>query len=38
MSYPDTRASVGQAEVTVVTSPLSFTVRYGMKTVSLAPL
>jgi hypothetical protein len=36
--YPDTRASVGQAEVTAVTSPLSVTVRYDRKTVPLAPL
>jgi hypothetical protein len=36
--YPDTRASVGQAEVTAVTSPLFFTVRYDGKTASLAPL
>ena len=36
--YPDTRASVGQAEVTAVTSPLSFTVRYDGKTAPLAPL
>jgi hypothetical protein len=36
--YPDTRVSVGQAEVTAVTSPLSFTVRYDRKTVPLAPL
>jgi hypothetical protein len=36
--YPDTRASVGQAEVTAVTSPLFFTVRYDRKTASLAPL
>jgi hypothetical protein len=38
MPYPDTRASVGQAEVTAVTSPLSFTVRYDRKTAPLAPL
>jgi hypothetical protein len=38
MSYPDTRASVGQAEVTAVTSPLFFTVRYDRKTAPLAPL
>jgi hypothetical protein len=37
-SYPDTRASVGQAEVTAVTSPLLFTVRYDRKTVPPAPL
>jgi hypothetical protein len=36
--YPDTRALVGQAEVTAVTSPLSFTVRYDRKTAPLAPL
>jgi hypothetical protein len=36
--YPDTRASDGQAEVTAVTSPLFFTVRYDRKTASLAPL
>jgi hypothetical protein len=36
--YPDTRASIGQAEVTAVTSPLSFTVRYDRKTAPLAPL
>jgi hypothetical protein len=36
--YPDTRASVGQAEVTAVTSPLSFTVQYDEKTTPLAPL
>jgi hypothetical protein len=36
--YPDTRASVGQAEVTTVTSPLSFTVRYDRKTAPLALL
>jgi hypothetical protein len=36
--YPNTRASVGQAEVTAVTSPLFFTVRYDMKTALLAPL
>jgi hypothetical protein len=36
--YPNTRASVGQAEVTAVTSPLSFTVRYDRKTAPLAPL
>jgi hypothetical protein len=36
--YPDTRASVGQAEVTAVASPLSFTVRYDRKTASLALL
>jgi hypothetical protein len=36
--YPDTRASVGQAEVTAVTSPLFFTVRYDGKTAPLAPL
>jgi hypothetical protein len=36
--YPNTRASVGQAEVTAVTSPLSFTVRYDRKTAPPAPL
>jgi hypothetical protein len=36
--YPDTRASVGQAKVTAVTSPLSFTVRYEGKTAPPAPL
>jgi hypothetical protein len=36
--YPDTRASVGQAEVTADTSPLFFTVRYDRKTAPLAPL
>jgi hypothetical protein len=36
--YPDTRASVGQAEVTAVTSPLFFTIRYDGKTAPLAPL
>jgi hypothetical protein len=36
--YPDTRASDGQAEVTAVTSPLFFTVRYDRKTAPLAPL
>ena len=36
--YPDTRASVGQAEVTAITSPLLFTIRYDRKTVPLAPL
>jgi hypothetical protein len=36
--YPDTRASVGQAEVTAVTSLLFFTVRYDRKTASLALL
>jgi hypothetical protein len=36
--YPDTRASVGQAEVTAVTLPLSFIVPYDRKTASLAPL
>jgi hypothetical protein len=36
--YSDTRASVGQAEVTAVTSPLFFTVRYDRKTAPLAPL
>jgi hypothetical protein len=36
--YPDTRASVGQVEVTAVTSPLFFTVRYDGKTAPLAPL
>jgi hypothetical protein len=35
-SYPDTRASVGQAEVTAVTSPLLFTVRYDRKTATPA--
>jgi hypothetical protein len=35
--YPDTRASVGQAEVTAVTSPLFFTVRYDRKIAPLAP-
>jgi hypothetical protein len=38
MSYPDTHASVGQAEVTAVTSPLFFTDRYDGKTAPLAPL
>jgi hypothetical protein len=37
-SYPDTRASVGQAQVTAVTSPLLFTVRYDRKTAPPAPL
>jgi hypothetical protein len=37
-SYPDTRASVGQAEVTAATSPLLFTVRYDRKTAPSAPL
>jgi hypothetical protein len=37
-SYPDTRASVGQAEVTAVTSPLLFTVRYDKKTAPPASL
>jgi hypothetical protein len=37
MPYPDTRASVGQAEVTAVTSPLFFTVRYDRKTAPLVP-
>jgi hypothetical protein len=37
-TYPDTRASVGQAEVTAVTSPLLFTVRYDRKTAPLALL
>jgi hypothetical protein len=37
-TYPDTRASVGQAKVTAVTSPLLFTVRYDRKTAPLAPL
>jgi hypothetical protein len=37
-TYPDTRASVGQAEVTAVTSPLLFTVRYDRKIAPLAPL
>jgi hypothetical protein len=36
--YPDTHASVDQAEVTAVTSPLFFTVRYDRKTAPLAPL
>jgi hypothetical protein len=36
--YPDTHASVGQAEVTTVTSPLLFTVRYDRKTAPSAPL
>jgi hypothetical protein len=36
--YPDTRASDGQAEVTAITSPLFFTVRYDRKTAPLAPL
>jgi hypothetical protein len=36
--YPDTRASVGQAEVTAFTSPLFFAVRYDRKTAPLAPL
>jgi hypothetical protein len=36
--YPDTRASVGQAKVTAVTSPLFFTVRCDGKTAPLAPL
>jgi hypothetical protein len=36
--YPDTHASIGQAEVTAVTSPLLFTVRYDRKTALLAPL
>jgi hypothetical protein len=36
--YPDTRASVGQAEVTADTSPLFFTVRYDRKTAPLASL
>jgi hypothetical protein len=36
--YPDTRASVGQAEVTAVTSPLLFTVRYNRKTAPPGPL
>jgi hypothetical protein len=36
--YPDTRALDGQAEVTAVTSPLFFTVRYDRKTAPLAPL
>jgi hypothetical protein len=38
MPYPDTHASVGQAKVTAVTSPLFFTVRYDGKTAPLAPL
>jgi hypothetical protein len=38
MLYPDTRASVGQAKVTAVTSPLFFTVRYDRKIAPLAPL
>jgi hypothetical protein len=37
-TYPDTRTSVGKAEVTAVTSPLLFTVRYDRKTAPLAPL
>jgi hypothetical protein len=37
-TYPDTCASVGQAEVTAVTSPLLFTVRYDRKTTPPAPL
>jgi hypothetical protein len=36
--YPDTCASVGQAKVTTVTSPLFFTDRYDAKTAPLAPL
>jgi hypothetical protein len=36
--YPNTRASVGQAEVTTVTLPLFFTVRCDGKTPPLAPL
>jgi hypothetical protein len=36
--YPDTRASVGQVEVTAVTSPLFFTARYDRKTAPLALL
>jgi hypothetical protein len=36
--YPDTRASVGQAEVTAVTLPLLFTVRYDKKIATLALL
>jgi hypothetical protein len=36
--HPDTRASVVQAEVTAVTSPLFFTVRCDGKTAPLAPL
>jgi hypothetical protein len=36
--YPDTRASVGQAEVTAVTLPLSFTVRHDRKTTPPTPL
>jgi hypothetical protein len=36
--YPDTRASVSQAEVTTVTSPLLLIVRYDRKTAPLAPL
>jgi hypothetical protein len=36
--HPNTRASVGQAEVTAVTSPLFFTVRCDGKTAPLAPL
>jgi hypothetical protein len=36
--YLDTRASVGQAEVTAVTSPLLFTIRYDRKTAPLALL
>jgi hypothetical protein len=37
-TYPDTRASVGQAEVTAVTLPLLFTVRNDGKTAPPAPL
>jgi hypothetical protein len=36
--YLDTRDSIGQAEVTAVTLPLFFTVRYDRKTAPLAPL
>jgi hypothetical protein len=36
--YPDTRASVGQAEVTAVISPLFFTIRCDGKTAPLSPL
>jgi hypothetical protein len=35
---PDTRASVGQAKVTAVTSPLFFTVRCDRNTTPLTPL
>jgi hypothetical protein len=37
-TYPDIRTSVDQAEVTAVTSPLLFTVRYDRKTAPLALL